>query len=109
MTALHIAGVYQEATAALEKYGNSLTAQAEGQKEMMRLADEVTEREIAVKVELMADNQGEIPGSNADKRRAAVEAAEQADEKLVKARELLAAVERDAYVVDAHVLGSLGV
>ena len=103
MTALHIAGVYQEATKALEEYGRTLTVQAEKQKEAMRLADPVAEREIEVKIELMDANQGEIPGSNADKRRAAVDAAERGDNPLGELKGKLATIQRDACVVDAHV------
>ena len=104
MTTLHIAGVYQEATEALGKYGGSLTAQADEVNRVLRLTDEVAEREIAVKVELMDANSGEVPGSSLDKRKAAVEAAERDDEELTRLKKLLAAVQRDTNVADAHVL-----
>ncbi len=103
MTILHIAGVYQKATEALDKYGDALTAQTDSQTRVMRFGDQLAECEVAVRTRLMADNQGEIPGSNADKRGAAVDAAEQGDDELVRVKDLLAAAQRDACVTGAHV------
>ncbi len=104
MTMLYVASIYRDAIEVHSAYEGALHAQADMRAKTMRLTDEVAEREIAVQAELMAANNGEIPGSNADKRKAAVGAAEQDDKELVSSRKVLAATKRDALVKDARVV-----
>ncbi len=89
MTILTIAGVYQDALEEHVKYAGALDRHQEAQQGVMVYIDFVAEREIAVKEELIAESGGELPGSNADKRRAALDMAYRADESLTNLNDLL--------------------